>query len=89
MGELPKAVLERLLRQESGLRISSEAVNEVSSLVELVIRYVGREGGTLAKHAGRNTLMASDVLLAARRAGDELEKYLSERQPKRRLISKL
>jgi histone H3/H4 len=74
MGELPKAVIERMLKQKSGLRISSEAVEEVSRLVENFINCVAEEGAILAKHAGRSTLMASDVKLAVRRASEELNK---------------
>ncbi|MFP3220685.1 MAG: NFYB/HAP3 family transcription factor subunit [Candidatus Marsarchaeota archaeon] len=78
MGELPKAVVERMLKQESGMRVSSEAVNMASKLAEEVIRYIGREGGVLAKHAGRSTLMASDLKLASRRVNEAVDKLLQE-----------
>ncbi len=80
MGELPKTVIERMLKQKSGLRISSEAVEEVSRLVEVFIDRVGEEGAVLAKHAGRSTLMASDVRLAARRASEEISRSVAQRK---------
>jgi len=76
MGELPRTVVERILKQESGIRVSSEAVLTASTLAEAIIRYLGREGSLLAKHAGRNTLMSTDLKLASRRIGEVTEEVM-------------
>ncbi len=64
---LPLAPLERLLRKAGAKRVSKGAVKEFSNrLADYVIR-LSAEAATLAKHAGRKTIIESDVKMARRK----------------------
>lgn len=65
MGELPLAVVERIARKAGVERISAEALQELTVSVENIAAELVREIETIAKHAGRRTVNAEDVKIAA------------------------
>ena len=67
--ELPLAPLERLLRNVGAKRVSKEAVKEFAAVVGDYAFDLSAEAATLAKHAGRKTIIDSDVRMARRRMG--------------------
>ncbi|GEM_PF-3806189 len=82
MAEIPKAVVERLLKDSAGIRISGEATRLTAELAEDVIRYLGGEGAVLAKHAKRSTLMPEDLMVASRGLPRHIEEFLESRKTK-------
>ena len=65
--ELPLAPLERLLRDAGAKRVSKRAVKEFAAVVGDYAFDLSSEAATLAKHAGRKTIIDSDVRMARRR----------------------
>ena len=65
--ELPLAPLERLLRKVGAKRVSKGALREFSAVISDYAHDVSAEAATLAKHAGRKTIIDSDVRMARRR----------------------
>lgn len=64
--ELPKAPLDRLLRKAGADRVSEEAASALASILYEYSMELGAEAKILANHAGRKTVTAEDVKLAAR-----------------------
>jgi histone H3/H4 len=67
MSEISKAPIARLLSQAGGDRISAEAVDEMVKYTEEYVLKVGAEASKLCVHAGRKTVKADDIKLAAER----------------------
>jgi len=67
MSELPLAPIERILKKAGASRVSKEACEEFSTVVEEVAFELAAETAALAKHAGRKTVLAKDVKLAKRK----------------------
>ena len=67
MGELPIAPIDRLIRKAGAERVSEEATHLLRDILEAIAYEIAREAIELARHAGRKTVMADDVKLAARR----------------------
>lgn len=65
MPELPIAAVERIARKAGVERISAEALEELTVSVEEIAAELVREIETIAKHAGRRTVNAEDVKIAA------------------------
>lgn len=65
--ELPFAPLERLLRKAGAKRVSKSAVREFSAVISDYAFTLSAEAASLAKHAGRKTIIDSDVRMARRR----------------------
>lgn len=59
--------MHRLLKKAGAERVSETAAEELRRTLEEVALKVGREACILASHAGRKTVRAEDVRLAARR----------------------
>jgi len=66
MSELPLASVERIMRASGAERVSSDAVEELRDAIEEFAEAVAEASVQLAKHAGRVTIKAEDVKLAAR-----------------------
>jgi len=66
MDQLPKAAIERLIRQAGAERVSDSAAVELGNILEEVARNISSEAIVFAKHAGRKTVTADDVKLASR-----------------------
>jgi len=64
---LPLAPLERLLRKTGAKRVSKGAVREFSVVIADYAHDLSAEASTLAKHAGRKTIIDKDVRMARRR----------------------
>ena len=66
MAELPKAAVERLIRNAGAGRVSASACDALIDVLEDVAVDVAAQAVQLAKHAGRKTVTADDIKLAAR-----------------------
>jgi histone H3/H4 len=66
---LPLKTLERMMRSAGARRVSQKALEELALVVEERISRVAEEAFRLTRHAGRKTVLASDVRLARRRLG--------------------
>lgn len=66
MGELPIAACDRIIRNASGLRVGSDGAEALAEILEEIGVDLAREAGTMAKHAKRKTVKASDIKLASR-----------------------
>lgn len=66
MTELPRAAIERLIRNAGASRVSASACDALIEVLEDVALDVAAQAISLAKHAGRKTVTAEDIRLAAR-----------------------
>ncbi|MDY6771579.1 MAG: histone family protein [Candidatus Nanohaloarchaea archaeon] len=64
--ELPRAPLERIMRNAGAERVSEDAVEALREAAEEVADDLAREAVQASKHADRKTVKRSDVRLAAR-----------------------
>ncbi|NQZ98590.1 MAG: NFYB/HAP3 family transcription factor subunit [Myxococcales bacterium] len=70
MGELPNAVVKRLLAKHGGgLRVSGSALNLVVSAAEDYIARLAAEANATATESKRKTVMDSDVEAARSKIG--------------------
>lgn len=65
MSELPIAPIKRLLKNAGASRISDEAAVQLAEVLEEIGEDLARDATKLAKHAGRKTVKAEDIELAA------------------------
>ena len=65
MAILPVAPVERLIRKAGAKRVSSDAAKTLSSILEDIALDVSSKSIQLSRHAGRKTINADDVKLAA------------------------
>ena len=61
MAEIPKAVVERLIRKSGASRVAGGAVEEMTKVLEEVCNVVSKEAIRLSKHAGRQTVKDADI----------------------------
>ena len=66
MAELALAPLERILRKAGAQRVSEDAVKAMADILEDVAADIAGRAVALARHAGRKTVKADDVKMAAR-----------------------
>lgn len=65
--EFPVLPFERILKRAGARRVSYDAAEELSKVVEEKIFKIAEEAAALAEHAGRKTVLAEDVRLARRK----------------------
>jgi len=64
---LPLIPFERLLKKAGAKRVSHEALEEFSKVMEDQMYKVAKEAAALAKHAGRKTIVEEDIRFARRK----------------------
>ncbi len=64
--EFGLAAVYRIIKKSGAERVSDEAAEELRRVVEEIAAQVARQATELASHAGRHTVKASDVKLAAK-----------------------
>lgn len=64
--ELPIAPVGRLLKNAGASRISEEAKIELAKVLEQEAEMIAQDAIKLAKHAGRKTVKADDIILACK-----------------------
>jgi len=65
--ELSTAAIHRLIEKAGAPRVGDDAVEELRTILEEFAVKIGRESWQLSTHAGRKTVKADDVKLAAKR----------------------
>lgn len=61
---LPKAPVERLIRQAGAERVADDAAGELAKELEKIGMELAEAADKFAKHAGRKTVVAEDIRLA-------------------------
>ncbi|MER3602159.1 MAG: histone [Nitrososphaerota archaeon] len=64
MSEFSRAAIFRIFKKAGELRVSEGAIRELSNALEEVGLEVAKQAMELATHAGRRTIMESDVKMA-------------------------
>jgi histone H3/H4 len=64
---IPLAAMEKIMRNAGAERVSDKAKASLKSVIEDIANDLALEAVKLANHAGRKTVKASDIQLAARR----------------------
>ncbi len=69
MSELPIAPIGRIIKNAGGLRVSKDAEDTLRKVLEQCGEDISLQAVKLAKHAGRVTVKASDIEMAAKQIG--------------------
>jgi histone H3/H4 len=66
---LPLAAMEKVMRKAGAERVSEDAQVALKSVLEDIGQNIAVKAARLANHAGRKTIKASDIKLAAKELG--------------------
>ncbi len=64
---LPTATIERIIKNAGAKRVSKKAAEAMAEVLYDYVFKLAKEAAMLAEHAGRKTIVASDVKLARKR----------------------
>lgn len=64
---LPLIPFERILKKAGAKRVSHDALEEFSKVMDERLYRIAKEAAALAKHAGRKTIIEEDIRLARRK----------------------
>ncbi len=64
--ELGLSAMYRILKKSGAERVSDESVDELRRVIEDVAMEISKNAVEMSKHAGRKTVKAEDVKLAAK-----------------------
>jgi histone H3/H4 len=65
MTELSQSAVERIMKKAGAERISADAAETLSGLMEDYGIFLAKEAKKMSDHAGRKTLRGSDIRIAA------------------------
>ena len=66
--KLPKYTFEKILKAaDKNIRVSDKATEEFVHVISELSKDLAEDSAELARHAGRKTILSSDVKLAAKR----------------------
>jgi histone H3/H4 len=65
MTELSQSAIERIMKKAGAERVSADAAETLSGLMEDYGIFLAKEAKKMSDHAGRKTLRGSDIRMAA------------------------
>jgi histone H3/H4 len=65
MTELSQAAVERIIKKAGADRVSTDATETLTLLMEEYGSFIAKEAKKMSDHAGRKTLRGSDIRMAA------------------------
>lgn len=65
MTELSQAAVERIIKKSGGERVSADATETLTELMEEYGAFLAKEAKKMSDHAGRKTVRGSDIRMAS------------------------